>query len=296
MHLLFQQYAQWFNRRHDRDGPLFKQRFTAHALDVGSPFLRVTRYIDQNPVKAGMVDRPSQYPWGSAIHYHRGELPHWLCGDLVKAHLQRELTSGLSLPEAYLAGFGGPMTVQTYRELETRIGRDLSTHQAASVLPSFESADALEWFGERAQLADGLELLTGRLILPSELEEHLSRHILNLRLAAEANRPIGRRLSQLHLVRTALLRHVCRLSVVETAEYLGTSKSTVSSHVRRHLRALQQDDRYRRFFATLLTTLESTTRSLGEKGQSLFSSERSPDDGGTYAQRSRGADQSSAGS
>jgi len=58
-------YAQYFNRTHERDGPLFKGRFQAILVDADAYLPVLSRYIHLNPVKAGMVKRPQDYRWSS---------------------------------------------------------------------------------------------------------------------------------------------------------------------------------------------------------------------------------------
>ena len=58
-------YTGYFNRRLGRAGHLFQGRFKAHLIDERGYFQVVSRYIHLNPVRAGIVGRPQQYPWSS---------------------------------------------------------------------------------------------------------------------------------------------------------------------------------------------------------------------------------------
>ena len=58
-------YAIWFNRRHNRVGHLFQDRFKSECVEDERYFLTVFRYILQNPVKAGLENRPELYRWSS---------------------------------------------------------------------------------------------------------------------------------------------------------------------------------------------------------------------------------------
>ncbi len=66
MHGLNLCYAQWFNRRHERTGPLWESRFKSCLVDSDAYVLTVHRYIELNPVRAGLCDRPDAYRWSSA--------------------------------------------------------------------------------------------------------------------------------------------------------------------------------------------------------------------------------------
>jgi putative transposase len=58
-------YAQYFNWKHDRVGPLFQGRYKAILVDRENYFLELCRYIVLNPVRAGIVKSPDEYPWSS---------------------------------------------------------------------------------------------------------------------------------------------------------------------------------------------------------------------------------------
>jgi len=64
-------YTGYFNRRHRRAGHLFQGRFKGHLIEEEGYFLEVSRYIHLNPVRAGVVDRPADWPWGSCPGYVR---------------------------------------------------------------------------------------------------------------------------------------------------------------------------------------------------------------------------------
>ena len=48
-------YSQAFNRRHGKVGPLFQGRFTAILVDREAYMLEVCRYVELNPVRAGLM-------------------------------------------------------------------------------------------------------------------------------------------------------------------------------------------------------------------------------------------------
>jgi putative transposase len=65
MHRLNGQYAQRFNRRHERYGHLFEGRFKAILIEREPHLLELHRYIVLNPVRAGIVNRPEEWKWSS---------------------------------------------------------------------------------------------------------------------------------------------------------------------------------------------------------------------------------------
>ncbi len=58
-------YTQANNRRHRRVGHLFQGRFKAILVDGDAYLLELTRYVVLNPVRAGMVSSPADWPWSS---------------------------------------------------------------------------------------------------------------------------------------------------------------------------------------------------------------------------------------
>ena len=60
-----QRYVQSVNRRKGRCGSSWQGRFRSCLVDTESYFLTCQRYIELNPVRAGMVRRPADYAWSS---------------------------------------------------------------------------------------------------------------------------------------------------------------------------------------------------------------------------------------
>jgi REP element-mobilizing transposase RayT len=72
-------YTQRFNRRHGRDGTLFRGRYKAILVDVDEYLAAVVRYIHLNAVEAGSVKMPEDYRWASHRYYVATQgLPSWL--------------------------------------------------------------------------------------------------------------------------------------------------------------------------------------------------------------------------
>jgi REP element-mobilizing transposase RayT len=72
-------YTQRFNRRHGRDGALFRGRYKAIVVDADEYLAAVVRYIHLNAVEAGIVKMPEDYRWASHRYYVATKgLPSWL--------------------------------------------------------------------------------------------------------------------------------------------------------------------------------------------------------------------------
>ena len=65
MQNLGQRYVQYVNRTYGRTGTLWEGRFRSCVAESARYVLACYRYIELNPVRAGMVDQPESYSWSS---------------------------------------------------------------------------------------------------------------------------------------------------------------------------------------------------------------------------------------
>jgi REP element-mobilizing transposase RayT len=81
-------YTQAFNRRHAQGGHLFQGRFKAIVVDRDAYLVALCRYVERNPVAAGLVAVAREWRW-SSCRAHIGEegVPAWLDSDGLYGHL-----------------------------------------------------------------------------------------------------------------------------------------------------------------------------------------------------------------
>ena len=135
-------YVRAFNQAHGRTGTLWEGRYRSSVIQTERYLLTCMAYIDLNPVRAGVVEAPENYPWSSHAHYigrlHQRLLTppalYWelgntpfareaAYGELVRAgiaeHQQRALTaatlSGWALGDL---GFLAVLESQTSRRIQ----------------------------------------------------------------------------------------------------------------------------------------------------------------------------------
>jgi putative transposase len=65
MKQLGQSYVQYVNRTYERTGTLWGGRFRSHPVQCYRYLLACYRYIELNPVRAGIARHPEDYPWSS---------------------------------------------------------------------------------------------------------------------------------------------------------------------------------------------------------------------------------------
>jgi len=68
MQALGRRYVRWFNARHRRTGTLWEGRYRSTVVETDRYLLACMRYIELNPLRAGLVDDPAAYRWSSHRH------------------------------------------------------------------------------------------------------------------------------------------------------------------------------------------------------------------------------------
>lgn len=67
-------YAKYFNKKYEYTGHVFEKRYGAELLNSPEYEIDVSKYIHLNPVVAGLVGVPEDYPWSSYRAYVYGEV------------------------------------------------------------------------------------------------------------------------------------------------------------------------------------------------------------------------------
>lgn len=111
-------YSQYFNRRRDLVGHVFQGRYHAILIDKEHYLLEVARYIVLNPVRAGIVQSPEDWPWSSYnLTWSALPPPSWLSSDWL---LSRFGDQAQEAKQAYrnfvLAGMGGASPMEHLHE------------------------------------------------------------------------------------------------------------------------------------------------------------------------------------
>jgi len=65
MQSIGRQYVRYFNQKYKRTGTLWDGRYKSCLVEAESYLFGLYRYIELNPVRAGMVNDPSEYSWSS---------------------------------------------------------------------------------------------------------------------------------------------------------------------------------------------------------------------------------------
>lgn len=121
-------YARWLHIRQRQTGHLWQNRFYSCPLDHSHCWAAM-RYVECNPVRAGMVETPWQWPWSSAAAHVSAvdgmgllDLQEW-----------QTYWTGPLWKQALDNGVGEALLVERIR-LATRTGRPLGTSDFAATL------------------------------------------------------------------------------------------------------------------------------------------------------------------
>jgi len=143
MQSLGRYYVQYFNYQYKRTGTLWEGRYKSTLLDSEAYLLTCSRYIELNPVRADMVDHPSDYRWSSYGHNALGE------------------TNGLISPhEVYLRlGSDPELRCEAYRHL-------FDAHIDDRKLDEIRTATNRSWVLGSERFKEQIEALTKRQAAP----------------------------------------------------------------------------------------------------------------------------------
>ena len=132
-------YTQYINRKYKRSGRLWQNRFFSTVIEEESYLWTVVRYIERNPVRAGLVQRAEDYRWSSCDAHVSGfndpilSVKDWLEEDDIQAYREfliaddRETEKSIRKATATGRPLGGVSFIQL---LEKELGRSLLPKKA----------------------------------------------------------------------------------------------------------------------------------------------------------------------
>lgn len=102
---LKQGYAEWFQDKYERKGPVWWGRFGSQLIENEKYLYSCGLYIEMNPVKAGMTVKAEDWDYSSSRHYFLGEKDE-LVDDYERPSydLALELAKGLNVGKGNYIG------------------------------------------------------------------------------------------------------------------------------------------------------------------------------------------------
>jgi len=105
MHWLLTTHGHRHHLRRETCGRVWQGRFKAFPIQQDVHLLTVMRYVERNPLRAGLVERAEDWAWGSLAWRHRGDLQDLLA------------SPPLALPSNWLKWVNAPQTREELAEL-----------------------------------------------------------------------------------------------------------------------------------------------------------------------------------
>jgi putative transposase len=120
MQHLGRRYVRIVNDRRGRTGTMWEGRFKATLVDSDQYLLTCHRYIELNPVRAGVTAKPHEYPWSSHRHYAQGRTDPLLTEHEPYARLGR---TPIARQEAFRALFRDQLDDAALAEIRSTVNR-----------------------------------------------------------------------------------------------------------------------------------------------------------------------------
>jgi len=107
MHFVNGSYTNYINRRRERIGHLFQGRYKAILIERDRYLLELSRYIHLNPVRAGLVKRPEDYPHSSYSVFINTKRENLVYRDLIWEMISREKGEACKRYKVFVEGVIG---------------------------------------------------------------------------------------------------------------------------------------------------------------------------------------------
>ena len=230
-------YSRWFNRSRKRDGPLVRNRYTSKLIHSDDYQRILVRYIDANPVRAGLAKHAGAYPYGSAFHYSKAQGPPWLERSWVQEVVREQMNTPDYRPSDYACAFGGlPPSLTALVEARTR-----TKHSPGSLdnLVRASRPRIKDWMQRKARLADGTTPNA-----PIVALEHLEDLLRDRRAKAWMVRRGQRKVDAWSILYSGLGRDVCGATLARLANRAQVSQSAISKRCATHRQEMLRGDAY----------------------------------------------------
>lgn len=125
-------YAQYFNSKYGRSGRLWQNRYFSCPVDKDEYLWAVVKYIEVNPVRAGIMKKPEEWKWSSAGEHIKGKtdnnikLHNWLREEERKEYAKIILEGSQEEKIRKATSTGRPLCGESFFDkLEAILNRDL---------------------------------------------------------------------------------------------------------------------------------------------------------------------------
>jgi len=139
MHFINVSYTNYFNTRHNRIGHVLHGRYDARLIQKERYLVNVSRYIHLNPVRAGMVKSPHEYPWSSYKDFLNRQ-DSWVFRSEILNKFSRDRDKAILLYRQFVEDVKDGIDINPFTEMKagTILGDDDFVEKALSL---FEGRD-----------------------------------------------------------------------------------------------------------------------------------------------------------
>jgi putative transposase len=125
-------YAQYFNQKHNRSGRLWQNRYFSCPIDKDEYLWYTAKYIEENPVRAGLVEKAEDWEWSSARVHIKGvrddtlNISDWLDKEEREKYIRFKIEKGKQNEIRKATSTGRPLgSAGFYERLQKLLKRDL---------------------------------------------------------------------------------------------------------------------------------------------------------------------------
>lgn len=229
-------YTQAFNRRHGRVGHLLQGRYKSILVERDCYLLELGRYIVLNPVRAGMVNAVSDYPWSSYLAT-AGQAPSlpWLSHNSLLGHFSENIEDAQTCYRRFVCE--GYDVVSPLDSVHSQIwlGGDDFLKQMEKRISSVSAANVPKTH-----------------LMPSKPDKDTVLALVSSHFAISATEIIHRTSPDAYQTAAYLLRRICNLSLGEVAAIFSVSPSRIS-----HIQGALENKPLDKSLQALLTQLRA---------------------------------------
>ncbi|MEM7198826.1 MAG: transposase [Planctomycetota bacterium] len=254
-------YVRHFNRRRRRDGTLVRGRYLSKPVHSLRYRELLVRYIDANPVRAGLCADPRRYAWCSASDYAAPAGPAWL----ERSWVERWIVDRAGAPRYEPSLYPDVLDPETRENAATLVDLRLRSRgrgpDELDSLVGMASPEVLAWLRRNAQLADGVAAV------PCVAPRAITRAIADLSAQRGSWRLTSGRRSRdaWQVLHAGLLRQLIGENFDTIARRTRVSSSEARRISLRHGRLVREDDDYAE--AATLATRIALGRTAAASGQ-----------------------------
>jgi putative transposase len=225
-------YTTYFNIKRSRSGHLFQGRFKGILVDKDEYYKELSRYIHLNPVRAGIVRAPLEYPWSSYRYFvGRDKRPKWLTTEFILGDFGGEGGRGFKKYREYVE-----------RGVDKELDNPLKKVIASTFLGGNEFIDRIKLEYLEGKEIDRRDLPSLKKILMGPSLESIERAVI--KIVGEGH-PLFKKiciyLSYAH----------SGLNLREIGEYFGMQRSAISQLGRRFAEAVKGNQELRKVLSNI---------------------------------------------